>query len=96
MTVPSFGPSAAPRVATVPPIIAGAERPFVRFARDYFDSRFAVAALALLLVLVALASVAPWIVPQNPYDLAQVDVMESRLPPGTKSPLGYTYWPRLG
>ena len=92
MTVPSFGPSAAPRVAAVPPIIAGAERPFVRFARDYLDSRFAVAALALLLILVALASVAPWIVPQNPYDLAQVDVMESRLPPGTKSPLGYTYW----
>ena len=30
--------------------------------------------------------------PQNPYDLAQVDVLDSRLPPGTKSMAGYTYW----
>jgi peptide/nickel transport system permease protein len=30
-------------------------------------------------------------VPQNPYDLAQVDVMDSRLPPGSQSMTGYTY-----
>jgi peptide/nickel transport system permease protein len=36
---------------------------------------------------------APWISPQDPYDLAQLDIMDSRLPPGEKnSTVGYTYW----
>ncbi len=28
---------------------------------------------------------APWIAPQNPYDLAELDVLDGRLPPGTQS-----------
>ena len=39
-----------------------------------------------------LALLAPLIVPQNPYNLAEVDVLDSRLPPGTKGMAGYTYW----
>jgi peptide/nickel transport system permease protein len=38
-----------------------------------------------------LAIFASWIAPQNPYDLAQLDIMDGRLPPGSKSLAGYTY-----
>lgn len=41
------------------------------------------AALAALLIMVALAIFAPWISPQNPYDLAQVSILDSKLPPGS-------------
>jgi peptide/nickel transport system permease protein len=69
------------------------ETPLRRFMSEYFESSVASFALVLLSVIVLLAIIAPWIVPQNPYDLAQVDVMESRLPPGEKNSIGgYTYW----
>jgi peptide/nickel transport system permease protein len=72
---------------------AKTESPFRRFVSDYCDSRVALAALLLLATLIVLAIIAPWIVPQNPYDLGQVDVMDSRLTPGTKSSNGkYTHW----
>ena len=75
--------------------VAGAlpvESPFRRFAAEFLESRLAAAALLLLVALIALAVAAPWITPQNPYDLAQVDMMDGRLPPGTKSATGYTFW----
>jgi peptide/nickel transport system permease protein len=68
------------------------DTPFRRFVAEFFESRIAVAALLTLAVLIALALLAPWITPQNPYDLAQVDVLDSRQPPGTKSMPGYTFW----
>ena len=40
----------------------------------------------------SLALFAPLISPQNPYDLAQLDVMDSRLPPGSPAPAGGTFW----
>jgi hypothetical protein len=48
--------------------------------------------VALLAVIVATALLAPLISPQNPYDLAQLDVMDARLPPGSQSPGGGTFW----
>ncbi|MEQ1648383.1 MAG: ABC transporter permease [Hyphomicrobiaceae bacterium] len=67
------------------------ETPFRRFAGEFMESPIAVLALAVIGILVALAVTAPWFVPQNPYDLAQVDVMDSRLPPGSKSGGGYIH-----
>ena len=52
----------------------------------------AIFGLALLGVILFLALFAPLISPQNPYDLAQLDVMDSRLPPGSASPTGGTFW----
>ena len=69
-----------------------AETPFRRFVAEFMESRLAAVALIVLAVLIALALLAPWLTPQNPYDLAQVDMMDGRLPPGSKSPTGYTYW----
>ena len=54
--------------------------------------RVATAAFVTLTVVVALAILAPYIVPQNPYNLAEVDVLDSRLPPGSKGIADYTHW----
>lgn len=68
------------------------ETPLRRFLSEYAESKVAVGAAALLLILVLLAVFAPLIAPQNPYDLAQVDVLDSRLPPGEVGFSGMTYW----
>ncbi len=80
---------------TVPAPVAraAAQTPFQRFVADFTESRLATIAFILLIVTMLLALIAPWIVPQNPYDLAQVDIMDSRLTPGTPAASGkYTHW----
>ena len=71
---------------------AGVESPFRRVVADFVVNPVAVFGLLLLGVILVLAVFAPLISPQNPYDLAQLDVMDSRLPPGSASPSGGTYW----
>jgi peptide/nickel transport system permease protein len=59
--------------------------PLKRFAALFFESKVsAIAFIALALILLA-ALFAPLISPQNPYDLSHLDVMDSRLEPGTKA-----------
>src|SRR5690606_24687949 len=79
----------------VPALVARppAQTPFQRFVADFAESRLATIAFILLIVTMVLALIAPWIVPQNPYDRAQVDIMDSRLKPGTPAASGkYTHW----
>lgn len=71
---------------------AKVETPFQRFRAEFFESRIATIALAVFGVIVLLAVLAPWITPQNPYDLAQVDVLDGRLAPGSEAFAGYTMW----
>ena len=59
------------------------DAPWRRLWRDYAQSRGALAALALLAAVMALALLAPWVSPQNPYDLAQLDILDAKLPPGS-------------
>ena len=82
------------RPAGVPaPARPAVQTPLARFVADFAESRLALAAMIMLLATMVLALIAPWIVPQNPYDLAQVDIMDSRLKPGTPSASGaYTHW----
>ena len=63
----------------------GVDTPLRRFARDFFSSRIATAGLIGLVLILLAAVFAPVLSPQNPYDLAQLDVMDSRLAPGQKS-----------
>ena len=70
---------------------ASVQTPFRRFASAFFESRVATGALVVLLIIIAIALCAPWISPQNPYDLAVVDVMDARLPPGEKAFSGMTF-----
>jgi len=68
------------------------QSPLRRIASDFFENPVAVFGLGLLLLVIAAAMFAPLISPQNPYDLAQLDVMESKLPPGSKAPTGGMFW----
>jgi peptide/nickel transport system permease protein len=68
------------------------ETPFQRFVSEFCESRLALLGLVTIVIILLAAIFAPWITPQNPYDLAQLDIMDGRLPPGSKSAAGYTYW----
>ncbi len=59
--------------------------------RAFAADRLALAGAAVLGLLVLAALAAPWIAPQNPYDLAQLDLANSRLPPGSAGP-GTMFW----
>ena len=65
---------------------------FVRLWREFAESRVALAALGCVAALLALALAAPWIAPQNPYDLAQLSILDNLLPPGSRSADGIIYW----
>jgi len=77
---------------TIKPAQRGVQSPFRRIVSDFLANPVAVFGLGLLTLIVFAAIFAPLISPQNPYDLAQLDVMDSRLPPGSDSPTGGTYW----
>ncbi|HUL95075.1 MAG TPA: ABC transporter permease [Usitatibacter sp.] len=71
---------------------APTESPWRRFAAEFAQSRLALAGLAVFAVIALVAIAAPVISPQNPYDLAQLDVLDSKLSPGEQSAAGKTYW----
>ena len=59
---------------------------------EYAESRGALLGAVLLLGLLLLAVLAPWVAPQNPYDLAQLDILNAKLPPGQLSMDGMVFW----
>jgi peptide/nickel transport system permease protein len=69
-----------------------AETPLRQFTTGFASDRIAVTALAALVVILLAAILAPWITPQNPYNLAQLDIMDSKLAPGMKATAGFTLW----
>ena len=69
-----------------------AEKRWLLLWREFAGSRGAVLALMACSLLLASALVAPLIAPQNPYDLAVIDMFDSRLPPGSVNATGMTYW----
>ena len=68
------------------------ETPFHRFVSDFFESHVATAALVVLSGIVFIGVFAPVISPTDPYDLATVDVLDNRQPPGSVSMTGITFW----
>jgi peptide/nickel transport system permease protein len=71
-------------------IVAPVSRSSELFA-SFVRSRIALAALVLLCAIVLAAVFSPQISPQNPYNLAELDIMDSKMPPGTKSADGRTF-----
>ena len=57
-----------------------------QYAHRFAQDRVALASLAVFALLVLIALLAPWISQQNPYDLKQLDIMDSDLKP--MSPAG--------
>lgn len=69
------------------------QTPLRRFVSEFCESKIAILGLAVFVAIAFVAVFAPWISPQDPYDLAQLDIMDGRLPPGDKNAAaGYTYW----
>ncbi|MGI9424974.1 MAG: ABC transporter permease [Hyphomicrobiaceae bacterium] len=81
-------PGTTPEAVEIVPM----ETPWQRFVSEFAESKVAVLALAGLIIIILAALLAPFFVPQDPYDLSQVDVLDGRLPPGSKSSAGYTFW----
>lgn len=61
-----------------------------RHVSEFVRSTGAVIGLVVLTALVLTAVLAPWITPQNPYDLSQLDIMDNMLAPGDKLASGTT------
>ncbi|HLS42438.1 MAG TPA: ABC transporter permease [Paenalcaligenes sp.] len=64
-----------------------------QFMSQFVSNKLAVFGLVLLVGFIALAICAPWIAPQNPFDIATLDIFDTKLPPGSPSSDGsMTYW----
>jgi len=72
--------------------VAVARTSYGEFAAEFARDRIALGALAALALILLAAVFAPVISPQNPYDLAQLDILDSKLAPGGKSMAGMTFW----
>lgn len=81
MSTPSLEPS-----TTLQPLPKSSL--FKETFRIFIKSKRAVFGLVCALLLVCAAILAPWITPQNPYDLLQLDILDSRLPPGSENGMG--------
>jgi peptide/nickel transport system permease protein len=67
------------------------ESPLNLFLRQFADSKLALAGAVVLALLLLAALFAPQLSPQNPYDLAQLNIMDSRQAPGTASSSGQVF-----
>jgi peptide/nickel transport system permease protein len=65
---------------------------FGRALQGLLKSPKAVAAGIVCLLLLAVAAIGPWLAPQDPYDLMQISIVDAKLPPGSESMTGSTYW----
>lgn len=69
-----------------------AENLWRQLLSDLFSSKRAIVGFVLLAVSAFIAVFAPWIMPQNPFDLKQLDIMDNMLPPGSELMSGMTAW----
>ena len=90
---PVLAGSSVISVSSVAVLGVAEDPPFRRIATDFAASRIALFGLVLFALIVLCALFAPLISPQNPYDLAQLDVLDSRLEPGARSGDGkHVFW----
>ncbi len=68
------------------------DSPLARAMSDFSRSRLAMLGLAVIALIVLAAIFASLLAPQNPYDLAQLDILDGRLSPGSAGGDGRIYW----
>lgn len=78
---------AGTETVTPPPSVT----PFKRTLKALMHDRTALTGMIIVGILLLAAVFAPLIAPQNPYDLAQLDIMDGRLAPGSVSMADTTY-----
>lgn len=84
-------PAGVPAAARKP---AARTSPWRLMVRDFFENPVALVALVVLVLLLLAAIFAPFITPQNPYNLRSINLMDALLPPGETGMEGVTF--RLG
>jgi len=67
------------------------DTPLTRFWHEFRENKIAIVALSVVVVLMLLALFASLVSPQNPYDLANLSLMDSRRPPGFVGSGGYIH-----
>lgn len=77
---------------TAPTTAPTVETPLRRFVADFARSPLALLGLFGVVVVILVAVSARWIAPQDPYDLTQLNIMDSRMPPGSPAEDFGTYW----
>jgi len=73
---------------------AASRSPFRQTISALLHDRLALAGLIIVAIFVIAAIFAPLLAPQNPYDLAQLDILDGRLPPGSRRACGSFSLPR--
>ena len=63
----------------------------MRLVRDVLRAPGACFGAVLVVLVIVGAALAPFLSPQDPYDLAQLDITDARLPPGSESSAGFTF-----
>ena len=74
------------------PSFAPPDRPVLRVLLAFLSNGMALSGLVVFVAIVLVAVFAPLISPQNPYDLSALDLLDSRLPPGSQGAEGVRYW----
>jgi peptide/nickel transport system permease protein len=75
------------------PVAVKPQTPFQRIVSDFCENRLAVFGLVLVVLSIFVAAAAPLISTQNPFDIAGLDLLDAKSPPGTVSADGkITYW----
>jgi peptide/nickel transport system permease protein len=73
-------------------VVPPPETPIQRFSRQFVKGRVGTIAAGFLLLLVVVALFAPFIAPQNPYDLGVVSILEAEKKPGSYSNSGQHFY----
>lgn len=81
-----------PQAADAPDAAVQDASPTYLALLSFIESPIAIAGALGTLIVLLVAVLAPLIAPQNPYDLGQIDILDSLLPPGSASATGGTYW----
>src|SRR3954469_1055871 len=85
----------APELPELAPALPESDRSeslLKRHALEFLRRPGAVLGLVVLVALIIVAALAPVIAPQDPYDLAKLDIMDNVLKPGETLGLGATAW----
>lgn len=69
-----------------------ATTPRAQFWLEFRESPVAVLALGIVVAVVSAAMLAPFIAPQDPYDIAKLVLGDARRPPGYVGSAGYVHW----
>ena len=73
-------------------MILAADAPLRRFAGDFLKSPLAVIAGVGLVIIILMAIFAGFVAPQNPYNLAEINILDGSLEPGDEGFEGFKYW----